>query len=279
MGGEARRVRGVKGEPFAEEVLGTGCCSIFSLGREFVLRLSNGSWFGLPFRDRLFDERGQVGLSRSTADPELAHHGEEVGIQRRVDPDERAVHHVAVQGAHDAPDVQPGVKEADAAGEGDGADDVESVALEPPAHVECGAGRGHLVQTLAEDAGAVVDVGFVGDERGHGEGGLVLAALLGVMVRVAISEEGCGPAGDAPAGVPGGLGEVGAMAVDGFGGDGVVDAVFVWAVAHDWAWDVRKGRGGAKCSLAWFAHRICGGDGCCLVRSGRSRLARGTISW
>lgn len=101
-------------------------------------------------------------------------------------------------------------------------------------HVECAADSGHLVKALAEDPGAVVDVRFVGHERGHGEGGLIFAALLGVVMGVSVREEG-GFARDAPASVPGGLGKVGAVAVDDSGCARVVDAVFVGAVADDWA--------------------------------------------
>jgi hypothetical protein len=57
------------------------------------------------------------------------------------------------------------------------------------AHVGCNAGLAHLVEPLAEDAGAVVDVGFICHEGRHGEGGLIFPALLGVVLGVSVCEE------------------------------------------------------------------------------------------
>ena len=55
--------------------------------------------------------------------------------------------------------------------------------LEPMAHIDSDASFGRLIKALAEDAGAVVDVGFVCHEREYGKDGLVCAALLSMVVK------------------------------------------------------------------------------------------------
>lgn len=124
-------------------------------------------------------------------------------------PHERRVRQHALDGGHHAVDVAALLQEAELLGEGELADDIEGVVLEPGAEVEGAVAEGG--ETRCEERGAGVDSGLGEEELGHGEGVgdlLLHVAVFGGQARREDVHGGLLAPGDALDGVEGGLGRL-----------------------------------------------------------------------
>lgn len=164
---------------------------------------------------------------------------EQVPMQGGVNPDERRIAQVFLEGGDHTADIVAAVQKPETLPVGDHADDVEGVALEPVAHVEplpygLRHRRRHLLEPLREQVRALVHERLVVHERRHGVRGLVELPVLRVA-RDRLVAEDAPLARAGPRRVPGGFREVAPVAVDRLRRPRVVYAVPVWAVADDWA--------------------------------------------